>query len=827
MRELRRACRRRASARRGRSGRRRSSTVGPARRARVDDLRRRRGRCRSRRSSPSSRVRPASRRSSASSRSSAEPLVAVADETRSCRPASTGAAGRRPRRSGRRCLAAVARDEVDALALALHGDRLPVGREQCRRSRWSGAGRSCPSGSAIHDACVRWWCRRRRRRGGAPPGPGRACRRPRAPPLHAARARSEPPAGAPITHPDNPVGIVLAATIEGAEPPVPSFVLDLTRHRQTRPPPARRGAARGRAPGRVRGRAAGCRARLRAGAAAAARGAARAARAARSSCCCPRTPTRVTRPRERAGSSARSASRCCRAAASAGAPGSSRRRTSSASGRARSTCSRRAGSSAPPPPRWPSRCRRPRRGRSRSRSRPATSPGLDALAEHLALAGLRARRPRPGARPVRRPRRARRRLPDDRPRAAPRRALRRRDRGDPRLLAVHAARAARGRGRGRLPGRRAAARPASSRPFRTTAEGLSPGHVPNDLVPPLDRPPDLVWQPDAGARGLGRGPAAEGLSNSLLLGSLDAPPSSTRSRAARRTRSRRSARRSRRAGWPRPRTSSPASCAPATGSSSRSRTAARRCAPPTSCAAIEPRVLEPGEPLPDEPELLFAVSPARRGFVWRDLGLVLLPDTQVFRKRTPRARRTRRPRAPELRRPAHRRLRRPRGPRHRQAARLRDEDRRRGHARLPLPRLPRRRPALRPARADRQGLEVHRRRRERAGAQQARRQGLAEPQEPRAHERARAGRRAARALRAPPAGAQGSRTTSPATGSSGSRPSSRTARPRTSAPRSRPSRRTSRRRARWTGSSAATSASARPRSRSARPSPSRSTASRR
>ena len=33
----------------------------------------------------------------------------------------------------------------------------------------------------------------------------------------------------------------------------------------------------------------------------------------------------------------------------------------------------------------------------------------------------------------------------------------------------------------------------------------------------------------------------------------------------------------------------------------------------------------------------FAVSPARRGFVWRDLRLVLLPDTQVFRKRPPRA----------------------------------------------------------------------------------------------------------------------------------------------------------------------------------------------
>jgi transcription-repair coupling factor (superfamily II helicase) len=43
--------------------------------------------------------------------------------------------------------------------------------------------------------------------------------------------------------------------------------------------------------------------------------------------------------------------------------------------------------------------------------------------------------------------------------------------------------------------------------------------------------------------------------------------------------------------------------------------------------------------LPDDEELLFAVSPARRGFVWRELGLVLLPDHQVFRRRTPRERR--------------------------------------------------------------------------------------------------------------------------------------------------------------------------------------------
>jgi transcription-repair coupling factor (superfamily II helicase) len=54
---------------------------------------------------------------------------------------------------------------------------------------------------------------------------------------------------------------------------------------------------------------------------------------------------------------------------------------------------------------------------------------------------------------------------------------------------------------------------------------------------------------------------------------------------------------------------------------------------------IEARVLEPGEDLPEEPQLLFAIAPARRGFVWRDLGLVLLPDHQVFRRRAPRERR--------------------------------------------------------------------------------------------------------------------------------------------------------------------------------------------
>src|SRR5262249_11923542 len=49
---------------------------------------------------------------------------------------------------------------------------------------------------------------------------------------------------------------------------------------------------------------------------------------------------------------------------------------------------------------------------------------------------------------------------------------------------------------------------------------------------------------------------------------------------------------------------------------------------------VEAGTLEPGS----EPSgLRFAVSPARRGFIWRELGLALLPDTQVFRRRAPRA----------------------------------------------------------------------------------------------------------------------------------------------------------------------------------------------
>jgi transcription-repair coupling factor (superfamily II helicase) len=51
---------------------------------------------------------------------------------------------------------------------------------------------------------------------------------------------------------------------------------------------------------------------------------------------------------------------------------------------------------------------------------------------------------------------------------------------------------------------------------------------------------------------------------------------------------------------------------------------------------LEVETLEPGAQMPTDEGLYFTISPARRGFVWRDLGLVLLPDTQIFRKKAPR-----------------------------------------------------------------------------------------------------------------------------------------------------------------------------------------------
>jgi transcription-repair coupling factor (superfamily II helicase) len=52
---------------------------------------------------------------------------------------------------------------------------------------------------------------------------------------------------------------------------------------------------------------------------------------------------------------------------------------------------------------------------------------------------------------------------------------------------------------------------------------------------------------------------------------------------------------------------------------------------------VEAQVSEEGDGLRSDPSVTFVVSPARRGFVWRDLGVAVLPDVQVFRKRPPRS----------------------------------------------------------------------------------------------------------------------------------------------------------------------------------------------
>ena len=52
---------------------------------------------------------------------------------------------------------------------------------------------------------------------------------------------------------------------------------------------------------------------------------------------------------------------------------------------------------------------------------------------------------------------------------------------------------------------------------------------------------------------------------------------------------------------------------------------------------VDAHVVDRIDELAPDPSLTFVISPARRGFVWRDLEIALLPDGQVFRKRPPRA----------------------------------------------------------------------------------------------------------------------------------------------------------------------------------------------
>jgi transcription-repair coupling factor (superfamily II helicase) len=153
--------------------------------------------------------------------------------------------------------------------------------------------------------------------------------------------------------------------------------------------------------------------------------------------------------------------------------------------------------------------------------------------------------------------------------------------------------------------------------------------VPDDLVPPLSRPPDLVWQPDA-VREVW---AEEELPPQPLDGAAELDPFPTGQPIS--FEAQRPAIAARGLAEAEQELASLVRGGLRTivafahrGEALRNQNMLRR---------VDARLLEPGDELPGESELLYAVSPARRGFVWRDLGLALLPDTQVFRRKPRRA----------------------------------------------------------------------------------------------------------------------------------------------------------------------------------------------
>jgi transcription-repair coupling factor (superfamily II helicase) len=150
--------------------------------------------------------------------------------------------------------------------------------------------------------------------------------------------------------------------------------------------------------------------------------------------------------------------------------------------------------------------------------------------------------------------------------------------------------------------------------------------IPADLVLPLDRAPDLVWQPDE-VRAVWReeGVAALSLEGATELDTLpqgqpfsfDAQRPALVARGLAEAENELSA--LLRQGL------DVVVAFSHRGEAERQRHLLRR---------IEAPLMAPGA-IPDG--LSFAVAPARRGFVWRELGIALLPDTQVFRRRPPRA----------------------------------------------------------------------------------------------------------------------------------------------------------------------------------------------
>src|SRR5436190_269434 len=172
-------------------------------------------------------------------------------------------------------------------------------------------------------------------------------------------------------------------------------------------------------------------------------------------------------------------------------------------------------------------------------------------------------------------------------------------------------------------------RPDLTEPTLPDDELEGPAPVPGELVPPLDRGPDLVWEADevrkVAVEELNVEPDLEGATeldplpaNQPFSFEAQRPALAARGLAEAENELGAFVRAGQRV----------VVAFPHRGEALRTQNLLRR---------IDARLLEPGEPLPDEPELLFAVAPARRGFVWREHGLVLLADTQVFRKRPPRA----------------------------------------------------------------------------------------------------------------------------------------------------------------------------------------------
>ncbi len=172
--------------------------------------------------------------------------------------------------------------------------------------------------------------------------------------------------------------------------------------------------------------------------------------------------------------------------------------------------------------------------------------------------------------------------------------------------------------------------PAAERRRDLVEPEVDPSRLAEDLRPVLDRAPDLVWQPDDVRRAWEEEVGAEppSLAGAVELDpfpraqqhSFEAqrPAIAARGHAEAESELAAMVRQGRRV----------VVAFPHRGEAMRSERLLRK---------VEAEVVEEVTALSDAPSVRFVVSPARRGFVWRELGLALLPDTQVFRKRPPRA----------------------------------------------------------------------------------------------------------------------------------------------------------------------------------------------